>query len=209
MSASRQTWRRRWRTLEGMRFTIAPPIRPPMPEDRCAIEEMWERCSPVTRFFRLHSPSPSLPKEYLDAVCADPSASRVCADASSVRGLGSMLAALPGVGDLGVVVEDSWQQRGVGSGLVASLIAGAPARGITVVTATVQTERAWLAQALRRLPGECHVALCGPTLQVWVELDTAQDVLRTGDVRLLRGDGEPPTAAGGRGVTNRAHKRDA
>jgi GNAT superfamily N-acetyltransferase len=77
----------------------------------------------------------------LKAVLADPAAhvlavsepdGDVVALASFVRGLGG------GTAELGVLVEDAWQRRGIGRRLVAHLISSAPARGITTLTASIQ-----------------------------------------------------------------------
>jgi len=56
--------------------TTSKTIRRPVAGDRARIEDMWERCSPATRYSRLHSPCPTLPVPYIDAVMCDPSASR-------------------------------------------------------------------------------------------------------------------------------------
>jgi hypothetical protein len=136
--------------------------------DRDAIEAMWDRCSPATRYARLHSPCPALPTEYLDAVFADPRGSRVCTDGSRVVGLASLVPGTSGAADLGVVVEDAWQ--GIGTRLVVSLAAGASAQGVSVITATVLASHAHLAHALRRLPGDCTISARGLTVEATVRL---------------------------------------
>jgi len=153
-----------------MDITEPKAIRPLIPGDRARIEEMWERCSPTSRYSRLHSPCPALPASYLEAVMGNPSGSRVCVDAGRVVGLGSLIAGSEGVADLGVVVEDAWQRHGIGTVLVASLVAGAGARGITVITATVLGSQVHLAQAMRRLPGDCTITSSGPTITAMIRL---------------------------------------
>jgi hypothetical protein len=153
-----------------MDITTRKTIRPPVVSDRARIEDMWERCSPNTRYSPLHSPCPRLPASYLGAVIADPSASRVCVDGGRVVGLASLIAGSEGVADLGVIVENAWQGHGIGTLLVGSLVAGTSERGITVITATVLASQARLAQAMRRLPGDYAIASAGPTLTVTIRL---------------------------------------
>jgi L-amino acid N-acyltransferase YncA len=75
--------------------------------------------------------------------------------------------------ELGVLVQDAWQRRGIGHRLVAHLITAAPARGITVVTAAVLTQNATVADLLRQAPGEFSLATDGPALNVQVRLASA------------------------------------
>jgi GNAT superfamily N-acetyltransferase len=102
-----------------------------------------------------------LPPEYLDRVLADPAGSRACVETCRIVGLASLLAGPGGVADLGVVVEDEWQGRRVGTRLVASLVTGARDRGVSVVTATVLASHARLARALRRVPGTFTITSYG------------------------------------------------
>src|SRR5262249_51045068 len=132
-------------------------LRPVAGADAAAIGAMWERCSLATRAGRFHAPVRHIPAAYLRAVLADPAASVVAAvePAGDVVGLASLVSG-PGRGlaELGVLVEDAWQRHGIGRRLVAHLVAAAPARGITVLTASVLAGNAALAHLLRRVPGE-------------------------------------------------------
>ena len=132
---------------------------------------MWERCSLATRMARFHAPVRDIPASYMEAVLSDPSASLV-----AVPGRAGVVAALasfvPGGGsaELGVLVEDAWQRRGIGRHLVAHLIAAAPARQITELTASVLTQNATAADLLRQVPGEFSLTRHGTTVSVRVRL---------------------------------------
>ncbi len=156
------------------RGALPPGItaRHPAADDGPALEEMWARCTPATRLARVHSPVRTMPASYVRAVLAEPGAGLVATESGggTVVGLASLFESGGGRADLGVVVEDRWQRCGIGAALVAGLVAAAPGRGISVVTASVLTERAHVAQALRRIPGRFAIECHGPTVEVAVRL---------------------------------------
>jgi GNAT superfamily N-acetyltransferase len=130
-------------------------IRRPLQQDRNGIEEMWGRCSFRTRLYRLHSPFPTLPLSYLDAVISDPDGSRVATrSATEIVGLASLLDSGKGWADLGVVIEDRWQRHGIGARLVRELFSEANARGISLVKAEVLMTNDALIRPLRRVDQE-------------------------------------------------------
>jgi GNAT superfamily N-acetyltransferase len=146
------------------------------PGDRAALEALFARCSPETVRLRFFGFQRVFPEEYADALLAgrpeehdavlaypaphhgdgaDSLSSAVpyaCGDAHPV-GLAS-LAAVPGAGppaaELGVLVCDGWQRQGVGSALVAALIARARERGVVAVSASVLPGRTALLRAMTR-----------------------------------------------------------
>lgn len=75
--------------------------------------------------------------------------------------MATLAANAEGTADLGVVVEDHWQRRGIGTRLVLSLLARAGERGVTTLHADVLSDDAFLLEALGRI---------GP-LSVSMELD--------------------------------------
>ena len=138
-----------------------------------AIGALWERCSLATRIGRFHAPVRDIPAPYLTAVLADPGASilAVREPAGDVVALASLFRS-PGSGtaELGVLVEDAWQRRGIGRRLVAHLVVAAPARGITTLTAAILAGNAQVADLLRQVPGQFSIAGDGEVLNVRVRL---------------------------------------
>ncbi len=136
-----------------------------------AIAAMWERCTLATRIARFHAPVRDIPASYLRTVLADPAASvlAACGRDGDVVALASLIRS-PGCGaaELGVLVEDAWQRRGIGRRLVTHLITTAPARGITTLTASVLAENAKVAELLRQVPGEFSLTIDGRALQARV-----------------------------------------
>jgi GNAT superfamily N-acetyltransferase len=122
---------------------------------------------------RFHAPVRDIPASYLKAVLADPAASVVAArePAGGAVALASLILS-PGSGtaELGVLVEDAWQRRGIGRRLVAHLITAAPARGITTLTASVLAGNGKIAGLLRQVPGRFSIAAGGEVLEVRVRL---------------------------------------
>jgi ribosomal protein S18 acetylase RimI-like enzyme len=132
---------------------------------------MWGRCSFRTRLYRLHSPFPTLPLSYLDAVFSDPDGSRVATrSATEIVGLASLLDSGKGWADLGVVIEDRWQRHGIGTRLVRELFSEASARGIDNVKAEVLTTNDALIGPLRRVDQELCLTRDGHTVEATLRL---------------------------------------
>jgi GNAT superfamily N-acetyltransferase len=53
--------------------------------------------------------------------------------------------------ELGILVEDGWQRHGIGTELLARLVASARARGIDQIVADVLGEDSFILSALRRV----------------------------------------------------------
>lgn len=134
---------------------------------------MWQRCTLATRTARFHAPVRHIPASYLKAVLDDPPASVIAQHESTgdVVALASLIRGASGdSAELGVLVEDAWQRRGIGRRVVTRLITAAPARGITTVEASVLAENARIADLLRQIPGDFSVAIDGPALKVRIRL---------------------------------------
>jgi GNAT superfamily N-acetyltransferase len=94
-------------------------LRPPASSDLAQITAMWERCSPATPMARFHAPVRRIPASYLKTVRSDPSASLVALPGRTdvVVALASLVPGDGGTAELGVLVEDAWQRRGIGGQL--------------------------------------------------------------------------------------------
>jgi len=71
--------------------------------------------------------------------------------------------------ELGVLIEDAWQHRGIGTQLAASLLNLARADGVTTVHAEVLGDDSFILEALRRM-GPLTVSVGHGTLAIDVEL---------------------------------------
>src|ERR1700722_2679408 len=121
---------------------LAAVIRPARTADLPALGDFFAGLSVQARYLRFFSPitpSPAL----LKLLCGGGGTTDalLATRDSDIIGHG-MAAARPGPGgarvtDIGVVVADAWQGRGLGAALVRALITGAQVRGVTLVTMDV------------------------------------------------------------------------
>jgi GNAT superfamily N-acetyltransferase len=118
--------------------------------DTNAVLAMVARCSRAALFHRFHGFTDGV--AYTRALLLDrPNDNTLLAwYRSSCIGLATLVDA-NGTADLGVLVEDAWQRRGVGTRLVASLLNEARAKGMTTAHADVLAEDRFILRFLRRL----------------------------------------------------------
>jgi GNAT superfamily N-acetyltransferase len=130
-----------------------PPlrIRRAEPHDRQALVAMLARCTAETRYRRFLGPVSSMPEPYLtEAVEGVNGHFALVAEAEArLVALASYTAVGDGAAELGILVEDDFQRRGLGTALLAKLIEQAAAAGLQALTATVLGAQPWLLRALR------------------------------------------------------------
>jgi L-amino acid N-acyltransferase YncA len=129
-----------------------------MPGDRTALEAMFARCSLQTRYRRFHAPVAAIPARYLAAALAgrpDHYALVAAAPSGEVVALASACATEPGTVEVGILVEDASQGRGLGGFLLRLLVEHARRRGVRVITAVILREQPWILRLLRPY-GDCE-----------------------------------------------------
>ena len=154
--------------------------------DRPALERMLARCTGQTRYRRFHGPVTVFPERYLTealsgsplhfalVACLDEDAEGAAVvDGTVVDGtvvaLASCRAVDEGVAELGILVEDEWQRRGVGGYLLGEIVAYATKTGLRALQAQVLAEQPWIVGLLRR-HGTCTTAGAGQALHVTLSL---------------------------------------
>jgi GNAT superfamily N-acetyltransferase len=165
--------------------------------DRPALERMLARCTGQTRYRRFHGPVTAFPERYLTealsgsplhfalVACPDEDAEGdgtvvdgtvvdgTVVDGTVVDGivvaLASCRAVDEGVAELGILVEDEWQRRGVGGYLLGEIVAYAASTGLRALQAQVLAEQPWIVGLLRR-HGTCTTSGAGQTLYVTLSL---------------------------------------
>jgi GNAT superfamily N-acetyltransferase len=154
--------------------------------DRPALERMLARCTGQTRYRRFHGPVNVFPERYLTEALSgsplhfalvasvvdaavDDAADDGTVDDGTVVALASCRAVDEGVAELGILVEDEWQHRGVGGYLLAEIVAHARRTGLRALQAQVLADQPWIVGLLRR-HGTCTVAGAGQALHVTLSL---------------------------------------
>jgi GNAT superfamily N-acetyltransferase len=143
-------------------------VRRAVPDDREALARMFDRCTLATRYRRFHGPVKAIPERYLaEALSGGPFHYALVAYAGSPdsprdarpRGavaLGSCRTVGEGQAELGLLIEDAWQRRGLGTRLLRDLITHAGQAGLRVLDAQLLAEQAWITGLLRPY-GTCRL----------------------------------------------------
>jgi GNAT superfamily N-acetyltransferase len=126
---------------------MTPVIEAVRAADAEELDALMARCSVETRYRRFFVPIRALPAEYRAGVLAgDPArhdaiatrlpATSPPAPSGRIVALASLVAG-PEHAELGVLVEDGWQRRGLGTALVVELVRRARERRVPYLHATV------------------------------------------------------------------------
>lgn len=135
-------------------ITRAEPVVAPFgAADVPGLLAMHDRCSDETRYHRWHGRTRRFPAGYLAALLAGaPGQLAVSARVEGeLVGVGSAAEVAPGRREIGILVEDAWQHRGVGRRLLAALVEACAAAGADHLYAEVLDADAGLVDVLRRL----------------------------------------------------------
>jgi GNAT superfamily N-acetyltransferase len=158
----------------GLTARTALTVRQAAARDRAALEAMFQRCTPQTVYRRFHGQLKAFPAAYLAealagvpahfaiVACDGPRAVALAscrladpADAGATGATGGGAAAgVNGAAELGILIEDRWQRRGLGRELLARLVAHADSLGLPELHAQMLTEQDWIIGLLSP-HGEC------------------------------------------------------
>jgi GNAT superfamily N-acetyltransferase len=157
-------------------IVTAERLRLARPEDAPALHRMFARCSADTRYARFHGPVRALPARYLaEALAGDPDLhdALVVETTEDLVALGSARQ-LDGPGrpavDIGLLVEDAAQDRGLGTRLLLTLAARARSRGAAFLHCDVLAHNRRLIDTVRRTLGPVATRSDGPVLHASVRL---------------------------------------
>lgn len=119
------------------------------PNDAAAVAAMINRCSAATLRHRFHGITDGM--AYVNGQLRASEVVVIAKRGASCVGLGVLAADSRGSWDLGVLVEDAWQSRGVGTLLVTALVSEARHRKVAGIHADVLAEDAFIVGLLRRI----------------------------------------------------------
>jgi len=149
------------------------------PSDIPLVDALHARCSPASRRARFLSPTPRLDAAQLRAL-VDPAGGRsvlaLTRDRGSAVGLADLHLVDPTGGTpaatFGVLVEDTWQHRGLGTALVRRVAETAVDLGVGELHGTVPADEVRITRLLRRAGLRPTAVLADGTLQLNVPLAT-------------------------------------
>jgi GNAT superfamily N-acetyltransferase len=135
---------------------LAIATRPVQPDDGERFRRLWPRLSRETVYRRFHAPLRRIPAETvrrLVEVDHDLREAVVAVVGGEVVGVAryDRSPADPATAEFAIVVEDAWQGFGLGRQLLGELVALAAARGVEVLTATVQPDNDRVLGLIRRV----------------------------------------------------------
>jgi GNAT superfamily N-acetyltransferase len=134
------------------------------------VAAMFRRCSTGTLRHRFHGFTDGM--TYLNRQLRTSDAVVLANCGESCVGLGVLAGGSGGTWDIGVLVEDAWQRRGIGTRLVAALAEEAKRRHVATIRADVLAEDSFIVGMLRRI-GPVTVRLGRGTMTVDVQLTDA------------------------------------
>jgi GNAT superfamily N-acetyltransferase len=134
-----------------------------------AVLAMAGRCSRTTLFHRFHGFTDGV--AYFTSLLRDHPDHETHLAWCRARciGVATLAPNAGGTADLGVVVEDHWQRRGVGTRLVSSLLARAGGSGVRTLHADVLSDDVFLLEALSRI-GPLSVVMEREAVAVDIEI---------------------------------------
>jgi RimJ/RimL family protein N-acetyltransferase len=154
-------------------------LREAVPSDVPLVDALHARCSPTSRRARFLSPIPRLDPDQLRSL-VDPAGGRavlaLTRDGGSAVGLADLRLVDPSSATpsatFGVLVEDAWQHRGLGTALVRRVAETAEELGMSELTGTVPADEVRITRLLRRAGLRPTAVLADGTLRLNVPLET-------------------------------------
>jgi GNAT superfamily N-acetyltransferase len=154
-------------------------LRPAVPDDAPRLVTMFERCSPAARYARFLAPLQHFPAAHLvDVVRSSPIRRSWVVDdltTGDVIGVGSWFRR-GDEAEIGLLVEDGRQRRGVGTALLDELAVTARDAGISTFVAHTLSDSRHVHRMLRRL-GPTAIECAGITCTLHVSLLDEAEVL--------------------------------
>ena len=137
-------------------------VRSARPDDQLAILRMHARCSIETLRRRFLSPTPVLHSALIHHLIADSTGEAealvVCAG-NEIVAVGTIAFHGQARAELALLVQDAWQNRGVGAALATALLEVAESHGVRELTADVLADNVPMRRLIQRLDADAHWAV--------------------------------------------------
>lgn len=126
-------------------------VRPLREADRAAVDAMHGRCSVESRWLRYLSPLPKPTPQMFTGMC-DPAKGRTLVAETNDRIVAVAQIAFEDDGaELGILIEDAWQNQGLGTALTRTLLTLAHTLTLPKVNAQMRAENTRMAHILQNL----------------------------------------------------------
>jgi GNAT superfamily N-acetyltransferase len=161
---------------------IAVATRPVQDDDLPRFLRLWPRLSAETRYRRFHSPVRRLPMDLVHRlvhVDHDAREAVVALVGGEVVGVARYDRSPTDrtEAEFAIVVEDDWQNVGLGRQLLGELTRLAARRGVGVLTATVQADNDRMVWLIRRLLPRAHVTVDAGVYTVRAPIEPAPELV--------------------------------
>jgi len=145
-----------------------------MPTDISTIKAMFTRCSGQSRLRRFFRLLPSVPDGYLEEVLTDTHSHHtfVVQRHGAAIGFAELHLTGPSSGDLGLIIEDTFQRKGIGTVALQVLVHRARELGLHLLTADAHYENFPAIQLLRRM-GPVSLHRTHDVVHIELDLDVA------------------------------------
>ena len=148
-------------------------IRPLRPGEDAPVRELDARLSRRTRYLRFFSPMPALPESVLRLLVSMDHrrglslvAEVDAGDRPEVVGLGTFWAIDHGTAEIGLVICDEWQRRGVGTILADCVMQAAEDRGLARFVVHLLAENVGTRRLIKRLGDVVSTTMSGAVSEV-------------------------------------------
>jgi GNAT superfamily N-acetyltransferase len=144
------------------------------PDDVAAVQALHDRCSPDALHRRFHVPTPRLTRRDVEQLVVPRRGWSVVAEqCDEVVGHGCVGELAPGVLEVGLLVEDAQQGRGIGARLLRDLAVQASERGYRQLVCVAQADNDQVLRTVRRAGLPARHERCDGLLEVVVALGVA------------------------------------
>lgn len=144
-------------------------LRPATPADQAAVRAMHARCSPASLYRRYLSGAEPTEAQLARLLAPARGSTLLALNRRSVVGVATLVG--EGVqAEVGLLVEDGWQRRGIGTALLRRTLALATSTGFDAVVVHTQADNHALLAALRRLDALGHTERDSSLVTVTVPL---------------------------------------
>ncbi|MEU2156389.1 GNAT family N-acetyltransferase [Streptomyces sp. NPDC019396] len=145
------------------------------PADLAPVQALHRRCSPDSRARRYHTGKPELSRAGWRLLCDPRRGTTLVTTAGRhadhiIAMTNVMRTDRQGVGELAVLIEDTWQFKGLGTALAAHAAEIARSQGHHTLTATVAVDNTPMLHVLESLDAPPALASDGPVIDVRIPL---------------------------------------